>query len=158
MRLNFTNHQLSSGKHGSTTGKISVRKLFRITLFLGVFYFSSVTSEAQTMWAQSRTGAVAASSQFKVNFNITNGTLHVETFAHHPDYWIQSLTLSHYMAYIRNAILFFTTDGVSWTPFYQFGFVQNNISYSIPYPPFSMVTGITQVDNAQIINVDLSPG
>jgi hypothetical protein len=82
------------------------------------------------MWTESRTGVASAASRFKVNFNITNGTLHIETFAHHPDYWMQAL--SHYMAYIRSAAILFTTDGVNWSPFYSFGFIQNTIAFSNP--------------------------
>src|SRR5947207_6041759 len=105
MRFTFTHHHRVFGKDRLTIRNNSIRKLIRTTLCLSIFCFTLMTAKAQTMWQQSRTGAVAAASQFKVNFNITNGTLHIETFAHHPDYWMQAL--SHYMAYLRSATLLF---------------------------------------------------
>src|SRR5688572_12618040 len=112
MRLNFTNHQQAFGKDPLPIRNNTARKLTRAILCLTIFCFTSLIPKAQTMWTQSRTGAVAAASQFKVNFNLTNGTLHIETFAHHPDYWMQ--LASHYMAYLRSATLSFTTDGVNY--------------------------------------------
>ena len=110
-------------------------------------------AKAQTMWAQSRTGAESAASQFKVSFNITNGSLHIETFAHHPEYWRQAAT--NYMAYLRSATLSFSTDGVNWTPFFEFGNIQSTVSYTTFIPPYSQVSNLTQVDRTQIRYIDL---
>ena len=130
MRFNFTHQHRTSGTDRLTVRNKIARKLTRAILCLGIFCFTSGIANAQTMWTESRTGVASAASRFKVNFNITNGTLHIETFAHHPDYWMQAL--SHYMAYIRSAAILFTTDGVNWSPFYSFGFIQNTIAFSNP--------------------------
>ena len=152
MRFNFTN-PLTFSKYGLTIRNSNVRKLTLTILYLSIFCFTSVTAKAQTMWVQSRTGAPSAASQFKVSFNITNGSLRIETFAHHPDYWMQAL--SHYMAYLRSATLSFSTDRVNWTPFFQFGNIQSTVAYTNFLPPYNQTSNLTQVDNAQIRYVDL---
>jgi hypothetical protein len=153
MRFNSTNHQRTFGKDRITKRNNSIKKIIRTILCLVVFCFMLVTANAQTMWQQSRTGAASAASQFKVSFNITNGSLRIETFAHHPDYWMQAL--SHYMAYLRSATLSFTTDRVNWTPFFAFGNGQSTVAYTTFFPPYNQVSNTTQVDNAQIRYVDL---
>ncbi|MDB5279232.1 MAG: Pentaxin family [Ferruginibacter sp.] len=153
MSLVFTNHTPAVRQHRDAACNKRIGKLLRTMLLLSIFFCTSVTLEAQTMWAQSRTGAASAASQFKVSFNITNGSLHIETFAHHPDYWMQAL--SHYMAYLRSATLSFTTDRVNWTPFFQFGNSQSTVAYTNFLPPYNQVSNTIQVDNAQIRYIDL---
>jgi len=153
MRFNSTNHHRTFGKDRITKRNNSIKKIIRTILCLVVFCFTLVTANAQTMWTQSRTGVASAASQFKVSFNITNGSLRIETFAHHPDYWLQAL--SHYMAYLRSATLSFSYDRVNWTPFFQFGNIQSTVSYTNFFPPYSQTSTTTQVDNAQIRYIDL---
>jgi hypothetical protein len=128
MRLPFTNHHRTFGKYRLTKRNNSIRKLIRTIFFLNVFCFISFQSSAN-WWTEVFHAPTSAGSHFKANFNVSNGTIHIESYAWNGEYLNIACCIFRSM-WVESATMAYSTDGINFVDFYWFGFDHGNQTIS----------------------------
>jgi hypothetical protein len=115
-----TNCYTSSNYNSILTSRF-LRKVSRAFLLISILSFSSVMAKAQHSvdWNETR-NVPSAASRFATNFNYSNGTLRVESYAYNGCWWREA-SCCCYGAWIETATLSYTTNGTDWVPYFRFG-------------------------------------
>jgi hypothetical protein len=134
------------------------QNILRKALLCLLLYSLAVTANAQEgWWFEKGRNIPPPSTRFKVSFNSSTGSLHVESYAYNPC-WNLDVGIRCFAMWVDYAYLSFSTNnGNNWNDFYLFGNVRENQSnYGNVYPQYAVSTGTTTTDRQdQIRTFDL---
>lgn len=133
------NHQNIRNGSLKAISQCGLKKVYTVFILMVLAF---VTSSANAdWWTQSSRGELdAAGSHFKTTFNVSNGILHIESYAQNGGY-NQFLCCVFKSVYVESATMAYSLDGTNYVNFYKFGFdYQGNQTLSTQLSPYTTNT------------------